>query len=143
MRVAIPVQRWPAGGKVLLVILAAGIPLVGACWREGSPSGPSGPLAVDRVMGQYSEGEGPAGRTVTFDGAGGTTYTDAVGGGRVTTARGRYWIVGDTVTADYVMQRGSVFAFWALLRGDSLIVVDPMRGRAPGFSPLVRDHPDH
>ena len=141
MRVAIAVRRRPAGRGVLTAVLAAVLALAGACWREQSPSGPSGPLAVDRVMGQYSEREAPASRTVTFDGAGGTTYRDAVGGGRVFTARGEYWMAGDTVRADYVFNGDAHFAFWALLRGDTLIVVDPTGGRVPGFAPLVRDRP--
>jgi hypothetical protein len=145
MRVAIPVQRGPAGVRVGAAVLAVGVALAVACWREGDPSGPSGPLAVDRVLGRYSEREGPAGRTVTFDGASGTTFTMRATGGRVFTARGRYWMVGDTVKADYEFgERGGRFAFWALLRGDSLIVVGPLRGTGllPEFPPLVRDRPD-
>jgi len=142
MRVSVAVRCGPVRGRVIAAALTTALALAGACWRDRSPSGPSGPLAVDRVMGRYSEREGLAARTVTFDGAGGTTYSDAVGGGRVFNARGRYWMSGDTVCADYVFNHDSRFAFWALLRGDSLIVVDPVRGRSPLFPPFVRDRPD-
>ena len=51
-------------------------------------------------------------------------------------------MAGDTVRADYVFDGNAHFAFWALLRPDSLIVVAPMLGRVPEFPPLVRDRED-
>ena len=134
-------ERTPRG--VLATVLAVALALA-ACWREQSPSGPSGPLAVDRVMGRYSEREGPAGRSVTFDGAGGTTFSYRAGDGRVFTARGRYWFVGDAVKADYITERDSRFALFAVLRGDSLLLIFPSQPKPPPsmVPPLVCDRPD-